>query len=49
VSRLLSMQVSDQADACGDSENERSSSGCAYQFGFKVCNGLRLKHKFLQL
>jgi hypothetical protein len=34
--------------ACGDTENERSGSGCAYQFCFKVCNALRLKHKLLQ-
>jgi hypothetical protein len=48
VSRPLSVQVSYQAGACGETESKRSSSGCTYQSCFKVCNGLRLKHKLLQ-
>jgi hypothetical protein len=45
---LLFVHLGYQVGTCGDTENERSSSGCAYQFCFKVCNGLRLKHKLLQ-
>lgn len=48
VTRLLSVQVSYQAGGCGDTENKRSSTGCAYQFCFKVRKDLRLKYKFLQ-
>jgi hypothetical protein len=43
-----SVQANYQVVICGDSEDKRSSSGWPYQFCFKVSNGLRLKHKFLQ-
>jgi hypothetical protein len=43
VTRPLSVQVSYQAGACGDTENKRSISGCTYQFCFKVRKDLRPK------
>ena len=52
VYETTSVQVTYQPDACGDTENKRSSSGCAAaptKFALRVCNGLRLKHKFVQL
>jgi hypothetical protein len=42
------LQVSYQAGACGHTENKRPSIGRAYQFCFKVRNGLRLKQTSLQ-
>ena len=39
----LSVQVSYQVGICDDTENKRSSSGCAYQFCFKGVQRLAAK------
>jgi hypothetical protein len=42
------VQVRYQAGNCGDTENERSSDGCAYRFALRCATVCGLKHQLLQ-
>jgi hypothetical protein len=43
--RPVSVHLCYQARACGDTENKRSSSGCAYEFCFKGVQKIAAKAK----